>query len=226
MLAVRVLHVDDDPDLREVTREYLELAGFSVVSVGDGEAALAAPACDLVVLDVTLPGIDGLEVCSRLRLRTSVPIILVSARPELELRIRGLEGGADDFLVKPYLMPELAARIRAHVRRARGEVLVGPHHIDVGALAIDLDNRSVTLGGIPIPVTTTELAVLGVLAQHAGQAVSRETLLQLLHGVEEAAFDRSIDVMISRLRAKLEPDPRNPQWIKTVRRAGYMLMAR
>ncbi|HSK05591.1 MAG TPA: response regulator transcription factor, partial [Kofleriaceae bacterium] len=175
------------------------------------------------LLDLMLPGTDGLEVCRQLRARCDVPIIMVTARTEEADRVLGLEGGADDYVSKPFQSRELLARIRAQARRARGESGPRPERIEVGALVIDAGTMEVTVGGRLVPLTTSEFTLLHALAQRAGRVLGREQLLQLVHGTSEEAFDRSIDVVVSRLRQKIEDDPRTPRLLKTIRGVGYML---
>jgi DNA-binding response OmpR family regulator len=178
---------------------------------------------DVVLLDLMLPGADGLEVCRQLRTRTDVPIIMVTARTEEADRVRGLEGGADDYVSKPFQSRELLARIRAQARRSRGEVGPKQDRLEVGPLVIEPVSMSVTLRGAPVVLTANEFTLIYALALRPGRVLDREQLLQLLHGAPDEAFDRSIDVVVSRVRAKLELDPKNPKLLKTVRGVGYML---
>jgi DNA-binding response OmpR family regulator len=226
MTAIRVLYVEDDERLARLTSEYLESHGVEVHLVARGELAVAdiqrlQP--DVVLLDLMLPGLDGMEVCRQIRQLHAVPIIMVTARVEQADRVRGLEDGADDYVTKPFQSRELLARIRAQARRARGEIGPRAEKVVVGRLAIDLATREVTIRGAPVALTTNEFALVSILAQRAGRVLNREQLLQVVHGSTEDAFDRSIDIMISRVRAKLEEDPKNPRILKTVRGAGYML---
>jgi DNA-binding response OmpR family regulator len=221
-----VLYVEDDDRLARLTAQYLHSHGVEVTVVRRGDQALsevlrARP--DVVLLDLMLPGADGHEVCRRLRERVSVPIIMVTARGEEADRVMGLEGGADDYVSKPFSSRELLARIRAHARRARGKTGPASARIELGALVVDSVTMTATLRGTRLALTTHEFALLRVLAERAGRVLSREQLLELVHGSAEDAFDRSIDVHISRLRHKLELDPKNPQFLKTIRGAGYML---
>jgi DNA-binding response OmpR family regulator len=171
-----------------------------------------------------LPGLDGLGVCRELRGRSDVPIIVLTARGEEADRVMGLELGADDYLAKPFSPRELLARIRAQVRRARGQAGPAARPVRVGGLHLDPGGLRATLDGRELPLTAYEFTLLRVLAERAGQVLSRERLLELAQGSAEEAFDRSIDVHISRLRAKLGDDPRRPRWLKTVRGAGYQLV--
>jgi DNA-binding response OmpR family regulator len=223
---IRVVYVEDDDRLARLTTQYLTThrVEVHVVTRGDqavGEVLRVRP--DVVLLDLMLPGADGLDVCRQLRARTDVPIIMVTARTEEADRVLGLEGGADDYVAKPFQSRELLARIRAQARRARGESGPRPERLVVGSLVIDTTTMQTAVSGKPIPLTTSEFALLHALAQRAGRVMGREQLLQLLHGSTDEAFDRSIDVVVSRLRHKLEDDPRNPKMLKTIRGAGYML---
>jgi DNA-binding response OmpR family regulator len=223
---IRVVYVEDDDRLARLTTQYLTGHRVEVHVVSRGDQAVAAVLRvrpDVVLLDLMLPGTDGLDVCRQLRSRTDVPIIMVTARTEEADRVLGLEGGADDYVPKPFQSRELLARIRAQARRARGEAGPRAERIEIGGLVIDAMTMQVTVDGDPITLTTSEFALLHALAQRPGRVLGREQLLQLLHGSTEEAFDRSIDVVVSRLRHKLEDDPRNPQMLKTVRGAGYML---
>ncbi len=226
--GIRVLYVEDDERLARLTMEYLTTHGLEVHLVPRGDLAVAdvmriRP--DVVLLDVMLPGADGFEVCRQLRARTDVPIIMVTARLDEAERVRGLEGGADDYVTKPFQSRELLARIRAQARRSRGEVGPRPDRLRVGSLVIEPSSMSVTVRGEPVVLTANEFALVHALAQRPGRVLDREQLLQLLHGTPDEAFDRSIDVVVSRVRAKIELDPKNPRMLKTVRGVGYMLAA-
>jgi two-component system OmpR family response regulator len=223
---IRVVYVEDDERLARLTTQYLNSHRVEVHVVGRGDQVVPAVLRvrpDVVLLDLMLPGSDGLDVCRQLRARTDVPIIMVTARTEEADRVLGLEGGADDYVPKPFQSRELLARIRAQARRARGESGPRPERIVVGNLVIDATTMQVTVDARPISLTTSEFALLHALAQRTGRVLGREQLLQLLHGSSDEAFDRSIDVVVSRLRHKIEQDPRNPRMLKTVRGAGYML---
>jgi DNA-binding response OmpR family regulator len=226
--GIRVLYVEDDERLARLTMEYLVTHGLEVHLVPRGDLAVAdvmriRP--DVVLLDVMLPGADGFEVCRQLRARTDVPIIMVTARLDEAERVRGLEGGADDYVTKPFQSRELLARIRAQARRSRGEVGPRPDRLRVGSLVIEPSSMSVSVRGEPVVLTANEFALVHALAQRPGRVLDREQLLQLLHGTPDEAFDRSIDVVVSRVRAKIELDPKNPRMLKTVRGVGYMLAA-
>ncbi|MDX2088833.1 MAG: response regulator transcription factor [Kofleriaceae bacterium] len=221
----RVLMIEDDPRIAELTARFLETYDISVTIVGDGlagEAEASRRAYDCIVLDLMLPGRDGMEVCRVLRRSLDVPIIMVTARTEEADRVLGLELGADDYLAKPFSARELLARIRSVVRRARGEVGPPRTTIDLGRLVLDRSRLGVRLDDRAVDVTPQEFAVLWALAEKAGRMLTREQLLDATGGAE-LAFDRSIDVHISRLRNKLGDDARRPRLLKTVRRVGYVL---
>ena len=222
-----MLVVDDDPIVGDVVRRYLEQDGCRVRLVGNGADALNAAAAeppDLVVLDLMMPGIDGLEVCRRLRQRLpALPVVMLTALGEEADRVLGLEVGADDYVTKPFSPRELLARIRATVRRVRGQAGPAKQTIQVGGLVLDPQRMTVTLEGKPIEVTAYEFSILRALAQRPGKVLSREQLLDLAKGSADLSFDRSIDVHISRLRNKLGDDSRSPKILKTVRGVGYLL---
>jgi DNA-binding response OmpR family regulator len=224
--TIKVLLVEDDTRLAQLTARYLETHGAVVTVAGDGvegQAEALRRQYDCVVLDLMLPGRDGIEVCRQLRQRIDVPIIMVTARGEEQDRVLGLEVGADDYVTKPFSPRELLARIRANVRRLRGQAGPAADTIEVGALVLDPGKMTVTLGGKAVEVTAYEFAILRALAQRPGKVLSREQLLDLAKGSADLSFDRSIDVHVSRLRAKLGDDSRSPKILKTVRGAGYML---
>lgn len=223
---ISIVYVEDDERLARLTMQYLASHRIQVHLVTRGDQALAEITRvrpDVVLLDLMLPGIDGLEVCRQVRARLDVPIIMVTARTEEADRVIGLEGGADDYVSKPFQSRELLARIRAQARRGRGESGPRAERIEVGALTIDATTMEVAVNGAPISLTTIEFSLLHALAQRAGRVLAREQLLQLLHGTADEAFDRSIDVVVSRVRAKIEVDARNPRLLKTIRGVGYML---
>ncbi len=218
-----ILVVDDEPKIVKQAQDYLENSGFRVVAAGDGKNALVAARRerpDLIVLDLNLPGIDGLEVCRALRRESDVPIIMLTARVGEADRLIGLELGADDYITKPFSPRELVARVRAVLRRVRGGVHQ-PGMIRVGDLEIDVHGHRVTLDGEPLRLTRTEFDLLVTLAQHPGQAFTREQLLDRLHGVAYDGYDRSIDAHVKNLRQKIEPDPGEPRYVLTVYGVGY-----
>jgi two-component system, OmpR family, response regulator len=224
--SISVVYVEDDARLARLTVQYLATHHVEVTLVTRGDQAVAEVLRvrpDVVLLDLMLPGIDGLEICRHIRSRLDVPIIMVTARTEEADRVVGLEGGADDYVSKPFQSRELLARIRAQARRGRGEAGPRAERIEVGAVAIDAASMEVTVNGAPVALTSNEFALLHALAQRAGRVLAREQLLLLLHGSSDEAFDRSIDVVVSRVRAKIEVDARNPRLLKTIRGVGYVL---
>jgi DNA-binding response OmpR family regulator len=221
----RLLMIDDDEKLVSLVREYLEPHGFEVAAVHDGRGGVEAVASTdpaLVILDLMLPGIDGLEVCRRLRQSSRVPILMLTARGDETDRIVGLEMGADDYLSKPFNARELLARIRAILRRSDGEETAdAAAPIRAGPVVIDPGARRVTVRSKDVDLTTAEFDILHALAANAGRVLSRDQLLEKVHGPNWAAYDRSVDVHISRIRHKIEDDPRRPALLKTVRGVGY-----
>lgn len=230
----RVLIVEDEDDIREPLARYLSRSNFQVTAVDSAEAArraLAATAFDLLILDIMLPGDEGLSLTRDIRRTTEIPVVLVTARTETSDRIAGLELGADDYVCKPFDVRELAARMRTVLRRARP----APDHTDVSAgeryafgdWTLDVETRCLRRGGDePRLLTTGEFRLLHVLVRHPGRMLSRDQLLDLTASREAEPFDRSIDNQVSRLRRRLEDDPRDPRWVKTVWGAGYMLAAK
>jgi two-component system phosphate regulon response regulator OmpR len=223
-VAERVLLIEDDPRLAAMVAEYLGEAGYRVVPARTGAEGLAAQArqpCDAVILDLMLPDMDGLDVCRRMRAHDETPILMLTARGDATDRVVGLEMGADDYLPKPFEPRELLARLRAILRRrgagANADVL------RFGRLEIDRGAREVRLDGTPKPLTSHQFALLLALAEHAGRVMSRDQLMDRLKGETFEAFDRSIDVHISRIRAAIEEDPKKPRRVITVRGAGYVL---
>lgn len=222
---LNLLFIEDDVRLARFTVEYLERREVSITHVTDGEQGLREAlrhAYDAVLLDLMLPARDGVSVCREIRAHSDVPILMVTARIDEVDRVLGLEIGADDYVLKPFSPRELLARIRAAVRRARG--VVGPFSIlRAGPLSLSASSMTATLDGRPLELTPYEFRILRVLAEHRGHVLTREQILDLAKGSAEDAFDRSIDVRISRLRQKLGDDPRRPSIIRTVRGAGYVL---
>lgn len=226
--TITALLVEDDDRLARLLTDYLGGHGVIVSREADGERGLRealARRWDVVLLDLMLPGRSGLEICRELRTRSDVPVIILTARGEEADRVLGLELGADDYLAKPFSPRELLARIRAQVRRARGQVGPSSRTIEVGPLRIDPSAHAATLAGRELELTGYEFTLLRVLAERAGRVLSREQLLDLARGNAEEAFDRSIDVHVSRLRQKLGDDARHPRWLKTVRGVGYLFSA-
>ncbi|PQA47695.1 response regulator [Amnimonas aquatica] len=222
----RILIVEDDQRLAELTQEYLIRNGLEVSIEGDGQRAIRRiidEQPDLVVLDVMLPGADGLTVCREVRSHFHQPIIMLTARTDDMDQVLGLEMGADDYVPKPVQPRVLLARIRAQLRR--GESSEGTaQRLIFGELVIDNGARSVTLAGQPVDFTSAEYDLLWLLASHAGKTLSREDIFAKLRGIEYDGQDRSIDVRISRIRPKIGDDPDSPRIIKTVRSKGYLFV--
>jgi two-component system alkaline phosphatase synthesis response regulator PhoP len=224
-MARTVLVVDDEPKILEVVRDYLDDAGFSVSTAADGRSALdlaRAVAPDLVVLDLGLPGLDGLDVARELRRRSAVPIIMLTARSDELDRVLGLELGADDYLVKPFSPRELVARVRAVLRRAdQAHAEDADEPIVVGDVAIDRSRRSVSVAGRAVDMTATEFELLTHLASRPGRVFTRAQLLEVIHGIAVESYDRAIDAHVKNIRRKLEPDPHRPRYVLTVHGVGY-----
>ena len=217
-----VLLVEDDPSIREVASLGLEQAGFRVTATGDGRDALTRfrqGPFDLVVLDVMLPSLDGLEVCREIRRESQIPIVMLSARSELHDVVVGLELGADDYVTKPFELPELVARIKAVLRRSTAGPSEGA--ISVAGLEIDPAGFSVRKGGEDVALTATEFRLLLELARRPKQVFTRDLLLELVWNYEYLGDSRLVDVAVQRLRGKIEDDPAQPKLIQTVRGVGY-----
>lgn len=227
--TIRVLIIEDDERLGALTEQYLRGHEIETTRVYDGAAGIQEASrgiYDAIVLDLMLPGIDGIDVCRTLRQRYSTPILMLTARGEEADRVIGLEAGADDYVTKPFSARELLARLRAQIRRARGQVGPAdePRVLRVGRLSIVPNKMVATIDGRTLDLTSHEFAVLRVLAEDAGHVLTRERLLERARGAPDEAFDRAIDVQISRLRSKLGDDARHPRLLKTVRGVGYMLV--
>lgn len=223
-----LLVVDDDPEIRELTQQYLQQQGFVVHCVASGEemdALLATTEVDLIVLDLMLPGEHGLSIARRLKNEGTIPIVMVSAQGDDIDRIVGLEVGADDYLPKPFNPRELLARIRAVLRRARGartEESAGDGTVRFGAFQLDTGAHRLSREGESVPLTSGEFDLLSILVAHPNKVLDRDRILDLLTGAERSPFDRSIDVRVTRLRSKIEPDASAPVFIKTIWGKGYM----
>ncbi|MFG3423513.1 response regulator [Micromonospora sp. NPDC049460] len=220
----RVLVVEDDASIREVTALGLRRAGFRVDTAVDGREALAAWRArppDLIVLDVMLPGLDGIEVCREIRRTSGVPILMLTARTDTVDVVVGLECGADDYLRKPFDLPELVARVRSALRRAGGPVVAAV--IEVAGLEIDPGGFVVRKAGREVALTATEFRLLRELARRPGQVFTREVLLERVWQHGYLGDSRLVDVAVQRLRAKIEDDPAHPRLLRTVRGAGYKL---
>ena len=219
----KILVVEDELKIARLVRDYLQQAGFAVLEASDGSAALSLAKSkkpDMVVLDLGLPEMDGLDVTRRLRETSSVPIIMLTARSEESDRIVGLELGADDYIVKPFSPKELVARIRAVLRRADA-TLGGGEVIQAGSVTIDIPKMRVTVGDNDVELTATEFELLLALARKPGRIYTRAQLLDALHGVSFESYERSVDAHIKNIRRKIESDPRRPQLVLTVYGVGY-----
>ena len=218
-----ILVVDDEPKIVQLARDYLEKSGFKVLTSGDGQQALAITRQerpDLIVLDLMLPGMDGLDICRAIRRESDVPIIMLTARAEETDQLIGLELGADDYITKPFSPRALVARVRALLRRTQGNLLQ-QETLRVGDLELDLRRKQLSLKDEIIHLTRSEFLLLETLVKHPGQPLSREQLLEKLHGVVFDGVDRSVDSHIKNLRRKIETDPADPIYIQTVYGFGY-----
>ncbi|MCE5973440.1 response regulator [Sinirhodobacter sp. WL0062] len=227
-----LLIVDDDERIRGLLHKFLARNGFLVTAARDAAHArrlLAGLEFNLIVLDVMMPGEDGLSLTRDLRARkVATPVLLLTARGETRDRIEGLEAGADDYLAKPFEPKELLLRINAILRRVPTEVQTGPKYISLGPLRYDQDRGELWQGDAPVRLTATEVALMRIFASHSGEVISRAELIDELGrdragAADEGAGDRAVDVQITRLRRKIEPDPREPRYLQTVRGLGYML---
>ena len=226
-MAERILMIDDDDRLAGMVSDYLGGAGFRVTIANtgrDGEAQLKRETFDAVILDLMLPDADGLDLCRKLRTQSDVPILMLTARGEPMDRVVGLELGADDYLAKPFEPRELQARLRAILRRKGGSGGGGPRTdvLHFGRLEIDKGARVVRIDGEERSITSYQFTILLLLAERAGRVLSRDALMDLLKGEKLEAFDRSVDVHISRIRAAIEDDPKKPRRILTLRGTGYV----
>jgi DNA-binding response OmpR family regulator len=224
-MADEVLIVDDDTRLSSMVRDYLATNGFHVRTAATGAAGLAEVARQspsAVILDVMLPDLDGFEICRRIRANSAVPILMLTAKGDETDRIVGLEIGADDYLPKPFNPRELVARLKAVLRRARPQDAQAPAVHRFGRLEIDPGSRSVRIDGEERALTSYQFDLLLAMSQRAGRVLTREQLMDLARGQELEAFDRSIDVHISRIRNAIEDDPKHPRRIITVRGSGYV----
>jgi DNA-binding response OmpR family regulator len=226
-----LLMIEDDVRLATMVSEYLGQSGFTLSHATSGEAGLATlqsnhPSPLLIILDLMLPDMDGLEVCRRIRALPSslaqTPLLMLTAKGDPTDRVIGLEMGADDYLPKPFEPRELLARIRAVLRRHGSHGAPAPSQLHFGSLAIDRDARTVTVGGRPCELTSYQFDLLVALSERAGRVLTREQIMEAVRGRELEAFDRSIDVHMGRIRAAIEVDPKNPKRILTVRGVGYV----
>jgi two-component system alkaline phosphatase synthesis response regulator PhoP len=217
-----ILVVEDEPQIAQIASDFLEHAGYTVRKAADGRTALEIARTEqpaLVVLDLRLPDIDGLDVATSLRAQSSVPIIMLTARVEESDRLRGLALGADDYVTKPFSPRELVARVKAVLRRTTGSDSDGL--LRLGDLTIGVDSQVVTRGGRRIALTATEARLLSTLARQPGRVFTRAALLDAVRGLEGDAYERAIDAHVKNLRRKIEPDPRHPVHVITVYGMGY-----
>jgi len=224
-MAQTILVVDDEPQIVRLVRAYLEEAGFRVVVASDGEQALYVARHekpDLVVLDLLMPRMDGLEFARRIRRERDVPIIMLTARAEETDRIVGLELGADDYVTKPFSPRELIARVRAVLRRAQAPPELPPV-LRAGPLILDRATHTVTVSGRPVDLTPTEFGILESLMTTPGLVFRRDELLETVQGIAFEAYERTVDAHIKNLRRKIEPDPAHPRYVLTVRGVGYRM---
>jgi two-component system phosphate regulon response regulator OmpR len=226
--TAKLLVVDDDPEILELTQEYLSQQGFAVACVESGEAMMAFLAenrVDLIILDLMLPGEHGLNLARKLKRNGDIPIIIVSAQGDDVDRIVGLEVGADDYIAKPFNPRELLARVRAVLRRSRRTAEIRTdvgEQLLFGPFVLDTASHQLLREGSQVSLTSGEFDLLAILAEHPNKVLHRDRILDLLTGAERSPFDRSIDVRVTRLRSKIEPDPSNPVYIKTIWGKGYM----
>jgi DNA-binding response OmpR family regulator len=220
-----ILVVDDEPKIAALARDYLEHAGFAVVVAADGRSAIEAVGRDrpdLVVLDLGLPGVDGLDVTRAIRRDSSLPIVMLTARDDELDKLLGLELGADDYITKPFSPRELVARVRAVLRRTDPAAsAAGRDAIRAGDLSLDVPRMRAELGGRRIDLTPTEFQILAALAAQPGRILTRSQLLDAVHGVAFESYERAIDTHVKNIRRKLEPDPRVPRYLLTVYGVGY-----
>ena len=220
----KILVVDDEPQIMRVLKGYLEAAGFQVIPAYDGGEALAAfrhVAPDLIVLDLMLPQVDGLDVARAIRRESDVPIIMLTARVDEADRLIGLELGADDYVAKPFSPREVVARVRAVLRRAGGGPEPAGRVLAAGDVALDMDKRQASVAGRPVELTPTEFDLLATLVENPGRVFSRMQLLDKLQGYAYEGYERTIDVHVKNLRQKIEADPKRPTYILTVYGLGY-----
>lgn len=220
-----ILIIEDESELVKVLRAYLEQAGYAVLTSSRGDAGLAqweSRRPDLVLLDLNLPGLDGLDVARHIRRKSDTPIIMLTARVEEADQVVGLELGADDYITKPFSPRVVVARVRALLRRTDGTAPTS-HLLKAGDLEIDLDAHAVSRAGVDVDLTPTEFAILAALAAYPGRVFTRLQLLETGQGAAYEGYERTIDAHIKNLRAKIEPDPRSPQYIQTVFGVGYRL---
>jgi DNA-binding response OmpR family regulator len=220
-----VLIVDDEPKIVQLARDYLEHAGFAVLTAGDGPSAIQAVRTrrpDLVVLDLGLPHLDGLDVTRTLRAESSTPIVMLTARDDELDKLLGLELGADDYITKPFSPRELVARVRAVLRRSDRATETG-QTLSVGDLVLDVPRMRTEVGGSSVELTSTEFSILATMARQPGRVFTRSQLLDAVRGVAFESYERAIDTHIKNIRRKIEPEPREPRYLLTVYGVGYRL---
>jgi len=225
-MAWTILVIDDDAKLNQLLKRFLrdfDYAVYTAIDAQEGLKKIRAIGPDLIILDVMLPGMTGFDVCKRIRQTSAVPIIMLTARGDLMDKVVGLELGADDYLPKPFEPRELVARIQAVLRRTRNTGSDRSRRF--GRLSIDFHRQKAWLDKARVDLTTNEFAALDLLVRHAGKVMDRDEILQTLRGIDSDAFNRAVDVTISRLRQKLGDDPKNPEYIKTVWGTGYAFIA-
>ena len=221
-----ILIIDDDSRLNQLLKDFLKDFGYTVITATHptrGLKKLKQAAPDLVILDIMLPDMDGFEVCRVIRQTSNIPIIMLTARGEVTDKVVGLELGADDYLAKPFEPRELVARIQSVLRRSQKQV--DNQILAFERLTIDLDKRVALLDGNSLDLTTNEFTALALLARKAGKVLNRDQILQELRGMDCDAFNRSVDIAVSRLRQKLKDNPKSPEFIKTIWGSGYVFIA-
>ncbi|MGD9486691.1 MAG: response regulator [Calditrichaceae bacterium] len=221
----KILVIDDDQKLNDLLSVYLSKFGYDVKTEAhpfDGLRAIKREQPDLIILDLMLPDMEGFEVCKMIRKEYTIPVIMLTARGDVTDRIVGLELGADDYVPKPFEPRELVARIQTVLRRSEGHINVATK--TTGSLKIDFNKHLVELSGKPLDLTTAEYQILILFVQNSGKVLDRDQILENMRGLEWESYNRSVDVLISRLRQKLQDDPKNPEYIKTVWGAGYMFI--
>ena len=227
-MVKKILVVDDEPKIVQLLRDYLVRAGYQMVAANDGQTALTITRMekpDLVILDLGLPGLDGLDVTRMLRKHSNVPIIMLTARDEESDKLVGLELGADDYVTKPFSPKEVVARVRSLFRRIEAiQSRVEAQVIQAAELELDLERLRLTIAGKPIDLTATEFQLLATLARQPGRVFTRLQLLDAIHGVAFESYERAIDTHIKNIRQKIEPKPREPRYILTVYGVGYKFL--
>lgn len=224
-MSKKILVVDDEPQIVKALKAYLENASYKVVTAADGKSALTAfsrEKPDFVILDLNLPGMDGLDVCKAIRRDSNVPILMLTARVEETDKLLGLELGADDYVLKPFSPREVVARVRTIFRRV-GSEQPKSEIIEIGDLLINLDEHTVSAAGLPVELTPTEFDILVALARHPRRVFSRLQIMEQAQGSAFEGYERTIDAHVKNIRLKLEADPKNPVYIQTVHGVGYKL---